>query len=406
MFTRKVAVRGALIGSILLSFVIGICGGAFAQRDSSLFDLGDAPDKPFPTRIESNGVRHELNQKMWLGAALNYEINAELVDLDRFDDTPYGFGTDNQNNPYFEAYVTGSPDSQPTVGYLNVLVDTEGTCSEPDSFGWRQEDNHVVRNEPVPVVPGQAIRVQVPALSVFQSPSIHWLRITLSDKPVPLAQGKTWDGSMLEPFFTGETEDHCDVQIDRVDEEKPIEPTPPSCEECQGKLDAIASGLAEASSVVEQGIEVVEGQPDFKATKERFDLALSVFLRMAGELEALAECFQDAGYQEYFGAIYGGLGDFIGQFQTFVGEVGHAVEEADKGNIVGAVEIYNAAYENFDQSSLPWAQDLLTYIHFCPESESGSEEASTSVTDSDGDGVADAEDLCPDFTGAADKNGC
>ena len=64
-------------------------------------DFGDAPDKPYPSKLSSNGARHSVFAFEWLGEDVNGELDSKQVDLDEFDDgvtfyPPYKKGVQNK----------------------------------------------------------------------------------------------------------------------------------------------------------------------------------------------------------------------------------------------------------------------------------------------------------------------
>jgi len=235
--TRKTKLTWKWLSMALVFALVAVSFGNLAQTSSvSQFELGDAPDGPFPSFVVSNGIRHAVNHTIWLGPQVDYEFFSRIVDLDIFDDATYRFLTDQNGNPLFEVNVSGSPTSF-TTAYLNVLVDFEGSCEIPDTLGWRQQSNHVVRDQRVTITPGQTTTVQVPATQLVARPSPHWIRITLTETPMPLASGQTWNGRSIAPFLTGETEDHCELKVEEPDlTGNPPLPELPSCDECIEEL--------------------------------------------------------------------------------------------------------------------------------------------------------------------------
>ncbi len=189
-----------------------LANGEPTVEPRAAFDFGDAPIEPFPSSPFDQGVLHVDNQKLWLGQVVSYEEKPRFLDQDMFDDTPFQIVTDTQGNQVFETAVSSSADSPP-FGYLNVLVDFEGSCAQPDPLGWSQTRNHIVRNERFNVAPDSSSNIiQVPTTDLnfnLNNLDNHWVRITLTDEPISPVTGAIWDGRANKIFLTGETEDHC-----------------------------------------------------------------------------------------------------------------------------------------------------------------------------------------------------
>jgi uncharacterized repeat protein (TIGR01451 family) len=56
-------------------------------------DFGDAPDPPYPTRLASNGARHQLSERAYLGACVDAEIDGQPSAAATGDDGAVGFLT-------------------------------------------------------------------------------------------------------------------------------------------------------------------------------------------------------------------------------------------------------------------------------------------------------------------------
>jgi uncharacterized repeat protein (TIGR01451 family) len=74
--------------------------GPITDSDSSHYfgqgpalDFGDAPDPPYPTRLASNGARHQLSERAYLGACVDAEIDGQPSAAAAGDDGAVGFLT-------------------------------------------------------------------------------------------------------------------------------------------------------------------------------------------------------------------------------------------------------------------------------------------------------------------------
>lgn len=105
--------------------------------------------------------------------------------------------------------ITLSPTATPGVPrYVNVLFDGNGSGVWCDVAGeW------IVRNFPLPSYgivhnPGQTVWYCLGGFTgVTDFSGIHWVRITLSDVPIPANVPNGWDGRYGPSFAFGETED-------------------------------------------------------------------------------------------------------------------------------------------------------------------------------------------------------
>jgi uncharacterized repeat protein (TIGR01451 family) len=202
-YTGRLKVSFVLIAIVTMTLASTLVGLTQESRNQA-FDFGDAPDIPFPTLASSEGSRHIEDNSLWLGRSVTFGPLLRFAEAS--DDAIYIFGVESDGTPFFEIDAT-SADGGPTRGYLNVLVDLEGTCTGVDPEAWDQEENHVVRNQLVELEPGKTIRVRVEATEQLPNPASHWTRVTLTREPI--AFSTNWDGRIERAFSAGETEDHC-----------------------------------------------------------------------------------------------------------------------------------------------------------------------------------------------------
>jgi len=225
---KKVGVSSFVFGLLLTIAALP----SASQVNTELYDYGDAPSITFPTTrflfSGEFGIAHQANELIWLGQEVTYEAQANTIDNDQKDDAEYTFGVDASGSPFFEVEVSANSASDvPDFAYLNVLVDSEGTCSRPDSLGWSQPSNHVVVDQEFDVSRGQTLLVRVPA-KLFVDTRNHWLRISVTESPLSYLDSNkpNWVGDGFA-YWTGETEDHCqDIQ----DPTLGVIPTEPACD--------------------------------------------------------------------------------------------------------------------------------------------------------------------------------
>ncbi len=148
-------------------------------------DFGDAPDPTYPSLLVSNGARHLTTCRAWLGRWVDNENNADVSDLDYFDDSILGV------NP-----LTVRVSNYDWLGtlYLNVLSD------ENNDGDWDDPDEWVVINQAVniPIRRGESIATP------FNWDERRWIRITLTGAQIPTIPQWTGTGE----FEIGETEDY------------------------------------------------------------------------------------------------------------------------------------------------------------------------------------------------------
>ncbi len=181
------------------------------QAQPPFADYGDAPDPLFPSLFLSSGPRHLALNDCFVGWMSTGEPNALVPNLDMDDGGPmiyadldYGIWS---GWLYFP--ITLSPTATPGISrYVNVLFDRNESGTWCDVAGeW------IVRNFPLPSYgivhnPGQTVWYCLGGFTgVTDFSGIHWIRITLSDIPIPANVANGWDGRFGPSFAFGETED-------------------------------------------------------------------------------------------------------------------------------------------------------------------------------------------------------
>jgi len=96
-----------------------------AQLAVVLFDYGDAPDPAFPTLKASNGARHRIMPGVYLGAAIDADLNGQPNSVAGGDDSN---GTDDEDGVTFlSSLQAGQPASVQVIastnGLLNAWID-------------------------------------------------------------------------------------------------------------------------------------------------------------------------------------------------------------------------------------------------------------------------------------------
>ena len=164
-------------------------------------DFGDAPDPTFPSLLASDGARTLDTSQFWLGTAVNAEVDAQIVDLDPFDDGLVEVLVADQVRVAFEA--AKSEDAPAGVVYFNLLADTNGDGrwqSFQGPAGPVQE--WIVVNQSLQLGRGAKERIEAKFPLVGGNLEV-WVRALLTDSPV---DGVDWDGT--GQFERGEVEDH------------------------------------------------------------------------------------------------------------------------------------------------------------------------------------------------------
>jgi len=145
-------------------------------------DFGDAPDPTYPTLLASDGARHQDICRAWLGAWVDGEADADVPDLDLYDDGLL------QSNP-ISVRVSNWNWTQSL--YLNALIDGNADGDWSDSGEWALQNLPVS----VPTRKGARIDTDVPW------DGKTWLRLTLTG-------AKITDYNGTGAFAIGETEDY------------------------------------------------------------------------------------------------------------------------------------------------------------------------------------------------------
>ncbi len=145
-------------------------------------DFGDAADPSYPSLLASDGARHLNICRAWLGAWVDAEDEAEVPDLDRYDDgllasAPLKVRVSNWN---WAGYL-----------YLNALIDANADGDWEDTGEW------ALQNLPVSIPKGKSKQVETDAEWDGES----WLRLTLTGDRISNYTGRG-------EFAIGETEDY------------------------------------------------------------------------------------------------------------------------------------------------------------------------------------------------------
>jgi hypothetical protein len=145
-------------------------------------DFGDAPDPTYPSLLSSDGARHLDICRAWLGAWADEEDDAEVPDLDLYDDGLVA--------PDPIKVKVSNWDWASTL-YLNILIDKN------DDGDWEDPGEWAVQNLAMSVPKGKFGYVETDTTWDGQS----WIRITLTGAPI-----SNYDGT--GQFKIGETEDY------------------------------------------------------------------------------------------------------------------------------------------------------------------------------------------------------
>jgi len=145
-------------------------------------DFGDAPDPTYPTLLASDGARHANICRAWLGAWVDGEADADVPDLDLYDDGLLG------SNPIS---VRVSNWNWSGSLYLNALIDANADGDWGDAGEW------ALQNLPVSVPTRKGARIETDV----QWDGNTWLRLTLTG-------AKITDYNGTGAFAIGETEDY------------------------------------------------------------------------------------------------------------------------------------------------------------------------------------------------------
>jgi hypothetical protein len=161
-------------------------------------DFGDAPDKPYPTLLASNGARHTIVSRFCLGTKIDGEADGYQSPNAQGDDTMPASAVDDEDGVVFATplipgqlatvNVTTTMDNQ-EVGRLCVWIDFDGDGS------WAEAGDTVFYN--VPVTSGlNILTFNVPAAAKARS---TFARFRLARQTI-----KSFDG----PAPDGEVEDY------------------------------------------------------------------------------------------------------------------------------------------------------------------------------------------------------
>ncbi|MEK6851212.1 MAG: GEVED domain-containing protein, partial [Candidatus Thermoplasmatota archaeon] len=145
-------------------------------------DFGDAPDPTYPTLLASDGARHQDICRAWLGAWVDGEADADVPDLDLYDDGLL------QSNPIA---VRVSNWNWSKSLYLNALIDDNADGDWSDAGEW------ALQNLPVSVPAGKGERIDTD----IPWDGKTWMRLTLTGATIT-------DYNGTGAFAIGETEDY------------------------------------------------------------------------------------------------------------------------------------------------------------------------------------------------------
>ena len=189
----------ALVVVALGTLLMAACGGGSESESKTTaakrsptavrakFDFGDAMDPNYPTKLDSDGVRHKDVTRAWLGANVDTERRAgEQEDVLDYTGDKYDDGL--MAALPLEFAVTNKDWDGPL--YLNMLLDYN------KDGDWEDEGEWVVQNMQVDVPQGQTMEFPT---DVNFDEEVQ-LRMTLTGTPVTDFTGKG-------EFEIGETED-------------------------------------------------------------------------------------------------------------------------------------------------------------------------------------------------------
>jgi len=145
-------------------------------------DFGDAPDPTYPSLLASDGARHATICRAWLGPWADGESDADVPNLDRYDD-----GVLDADPLTLRVSNWDWPDTL----YLNVLIDRNGDGD------WEDTDEWAIQNLTVSVPRGKSKAIETDIAWDAET----WMRVTLTGDPIDAYDGRG-------AFAIGETEDY------------------------------------------------------------------------------------------------------------------------------------------------------------------------------------------------------
>jgi hypothetical protein len=109
----------------------------------SIFDFGDAPDKPYPTLIASGGAVHQIDTSLYLGDKIDPESDGQ-PDIKALGDDILD-GNDDEDGIYFSLPIkAGQPAQLKAIasnkGFLNGWLDFNGNGD------WGDADDYIIKN--------------------------------------------------------------------------------------------------------------------------------------------------------------------------------------------------------------------------------------------------------------------
>jgi hypothetical protein len=120
-------------------------GASLATLGEAEDDFGDAPDSPYPTLLLNNGARHTVVPGVYLGAAIDAELDGWQDPSALGDDN---HGIDDEDGVSFSTLRPGQPATiqvtASTGGYVSAWLDFDANGS------WAETDNRIVNNVAVP----------------------------------------------------------------------------------------------------------------------------------------------------------------------------------------------------------------------------------------------------------------
>ena len=200
--------RTLLPGALALALLVILWPASVLPQPTA--DYGDAPDPTFPSLFASNGPRHLNLTDSYIGFGVTAEPNALVPNMDVDDANPIIFASMTKAGfwnawIYFPVTLTVTATGD---HYINILLDvnSDGTwCDAASPKEW------VVRNYKLPAshLPGQTLYYCLGGFSwITFYDDIHWLRITLSERPIVANVTPCgWNGQEITSFQRGETED-------------------------------------------------------------------------------------------------------------------------------------------------------------------------------------------------------
>ena len=195
-----------LLGALAIALLLF----AWPAAAQPIADYGDAPDPTFPSLFASNGPRHLNLADCYVGWASTAEANALVPNLDADDGAPLIFASMTKAGIWTSWVYFPVTLAQTGTGshYINILLDCNSSGSWCDPAG---PNEWIIRNYKLPPnhLPGQTMYYCLGGFTwVTFYDDTHWLRITLSERPIITNVSPCgWNGQEMPSFLLGETED-------------------------------------------------------------------------------------------------------------------------------------------------------------------------------------------------------